>query len=469
VNFTTEMNGEQLAASIAAALPAAGVTPVVIGNRINLVGGLTASAGDMPAGFVEGAVGVTPGAVPVPLVANMNRIQVATAIKGVLESRLTEQVILATNGLNFIDGDTFTIDDGVVGPVTYELESGFTILVPAGAANLDGGGIADGDTFTISDGGGNDVTLEFDSDGSNNPAHVPIPVSGDLGRLAVMQQIEATLNALSENKRNQLGIQARVVNGGVQIVGAPGTTLTINTKPFAPDRVFSNEPSGDDDGSISNAVPTGLRNLDSVTTTGTIGDGDFGLTSGDYDWYRVPNLTAGQVMTVRVDARDRRDPSLLDSSLGIYDASGTLLAFNDDVTATSSDSFLAYPVPASGDYYVVVHGNGNQFQANPADSGSGPGVGTTGDYDLTIQIDTGLVAPTPITSSELDADPLVVPPADDGSRFLANPTDLSGVSDGVLNRTNGNGRGIVGGRGAVRSSGFIGDGPFGLTSGDYDW
>src|SRR5262245_59329226 len=88
----------------------------------------------------------------------------------------------------------------------------------------------------------------------------------------------------------------------------------------------------EDDGSIPLANPTGLvtSGTDFVVVTARIGDGPHGSAgtgSGDYDHYRFA-ARAGQL--VSVDASAALIGSSLDTVVGLYDSSGTLLASDDD-------------------------------------------------------------------------------------------------------------------------------------------
>ncbi|HRX81115.1 MAG TPA: hypothetical protein P5307_18730, partial [Pirellulaceae bacterium] len=439
---------------------APGVAPIRSENRVNLVdnriprpGPLVVTAPALPSTFVEGVPGVQdPNNLLVQVNSGMTRTEVATQLKNVLENAFAEQVLLALDGSQFIDGDTFTLDD-LSTVASFELDSGFTLSVPPGGARLSEAGIADGDTFTISDGGFNDVTFEFDKDGSFNPANERIPVTDGSSRLTVALQIESTINALPAAQRAALGLAPRLVANGLQIVGAPGTTLQIEPKSFVPKRVFASEQSGDN-GSLPDAILTKIDGLGAVTVDAFIGDGPFAASSGDYDWYKVDHIAAGQIITARIDAVTRTSGSTLDAVIGIYDEAGTLLAVNDDDSVTT-DSFLAFTTKNPGDYFVVVHGTkagasatGADFQLNPSDSASGQGVGTTGAYTLTIAVDNGLIGPTPIPQIEVTNSL-----GDDGALNRAPPTDPSVPGDVV-------GRGIIrapAARGSVRAAAVIGD------------
>ncbi|MFV2067560.1 MAG: hypothetical protein ACC645_11325, partial [Pirellulales bacterium] len=155
-----------------------------------------------------------------------------------------------------------------------------------------------------------------------------------------------------------------------------GGTLTAGPPPTT---IFPAE----EDGAIPFATVTGLTGGDTVIASATIGDGAFGLTTGDYDWFAIEGVTAGQQITVDVDAT--AIGSSLDPFVGLYDSSGQLLALNDDFDGL--DSFLAFAAPGDDDYFVVVRGFGGDFQADPFDPASGSGVASTGPYQVTIGLD----------------------------------------------------------------------------------
>jgi hypothetical protein len=142
--------------------------------------------------------------------------------------------------------------------------------------------------------------------------------------------------------------------------------------------------SSEDDGAIPLAQPTDLIAGHAVQVSATIGDGPYGTSSGDYDWYSV-NAVAGQTITVDIDARSLG--SSLDSYVGLYNGAGIRLAENDDQFGGNLDSYLSFVTPAADTYFIVVRGFGTGFQTDPFVSSSGPGAGSTGFYTVTIRLD----------------------------------------------------------------------------------
>lgn len=150
----------------------------------------------------------------------------------------------------------------------------------------------------------------------------------------------------------------------------------------------------EDEGSIPLATDVTMSAGDAVVVNGVIGDNpDFssaGSGSGDFDFFAIRGVKAGQTITVRVDTPDPFGD--LDPYVEIYDSIGTFLAANDDGNpAESFDSFLSFEAPADDDYYVSVGGFGAFFLIDPFDSSSGLGgfFGpiSEGEYTATIGVE----------------------------------------------------------------------------------
>ncbi len=155
---------------------------------------------------------------------------------------------------------------------------------------------------------------------------------------------------------------------------------TVPTKALAP--------VAEDNGAIPLAGDTGIAGEGKgITTSGTIGDGPHGSAgdaTGDYDFYKLTGLTAGEQLTADIDT----PTGALDSVVGLYDATGELIAVNDDEQFPQVDSLLRFQIPANGDYYLLVSGFGfgTTFPADPFDSGSGSGTGAEGPFNLTLTV-----------------------------------------------------------------------------------
>jgi len=146
--------------------------------------------------------------------------------------------------------------------------------------------------------------------------------------------------------------------------------------------VSSISPSTEDDGAIPLAADTGITALRSgATTTGVIGDGPHGSAgtgTNDYDYYQLTG-SAGQVVTVSTAT----PVGPLDTVVQLYDATGTLLASNDDFNGL--DSQLQYRLPVSGTFYAVVAGY-RGLPTDPFDPAAGTGGGSEGPYNVTLTV-----------------------------------------------------------------------------------
>ncbi|GGK91239.1 PPC domain-containing protein [Mangrovihabitans endophyticus] len=136
----------------------------------------------------------------------------------------------------------------------------------------------------------------------------------------------------------------------------------------------------EDDGAIPLAGSTSIGSLRSgVTVSAEIGDGPHGSAgtdTGDFDFYEL-TAAAGKVITVQTST----PTGDLDTYVRLYDADGTIVAFNDD--ADGLDSKLQYSVPADGTYYAMVASYAS-LPSDPFDPASGPGANTEGPYTVTI-------------------------------------------------------------------------------------
>ncbi|MEM7352495.1 MAG: hypothetical protein AAF657_16970 [Acidobacteriota bacterium] len=132
------------------------------------------------------------------------------------------------------------------------------------------------------------------------------------------------------------------------------------------------------DGAIPLATPTWLEAGKAVRLDGRIGDGSFGRAgsgSGDFDFYAVTGVEAGQVLSVDVakpSGLDAMDPfAIVWSPEGLFEA----VAF--------AGTTFRFTAPADGDYYVSI-GASNTFQTDPFDPSSGLGAASEGDYSLVL-------------------------------------------------------------------------------------
>lgn len=96
------------------------------------------------------------------------------------------------------------------------------------------------------------------------------------------------------------------------------------------------------------ADPAGDASTTARLTPGAAVEGELSPV-GDIDWFRL-RVERGQRYTLTLDAVPNEDGSGLDPTLGVYDAQGNMLAFNDD--AYGLNSAVAYAPGESGEVFV---------------------------------------------------------------------------------------------------------------------
>lgn len=150
-------------------------------------------------------------------------------------------------------------------------------------------------------------------------------------------------------------------------------------------------PVPEDDGDINKATNIGLTpgRSGAINTSGYIGDGPYGNSSGDNDFYRV-DAQAGQTIYVSTSTAAPFDYYSLDTMVDLWAQDGSLLAY-DDNSGAGYNSRLTFTAPVTGRYYIAVYGY-YTFLNDPFDSASGSGYGyfapwQMGDYDLVIGLD----------------------------------------------------------------------------------
>ena len=114
-------------------------------------------------------------------------------------------------------------------------------------------------------------------------------------------------------------------------------------------------------------IPANVSTTASIAVGGSLGETL--EVSGDHDWFRT-TLTAGQKVTIAVNL-----VTLEDSYVYLYDASGAILAQNDD-GGGGRGSRLIFTAPSSGTYYIDV--------AAWVNDGSDPEYTDTGAYKLSL-------------------------------------------------------------------------------------
>ncbi len=157
----------------------------------------------------------------------------------------------------------------------------------------------------------------------------------------------------------------------------PETLAVLATSPSGPSLAASSLEPND---SIGQANETGLAGPGSATIDGLIGDGVFGGTTGDYDFYRFL-AAANEMIAVNLDPKVFS--SSLDGVLVLYDSAGNVLHQEDSGSNGDPESF-SYLTQSAGDYYLCVYGFGSDLPTDPSIPDTGHGVGSGGQYRLTI-------------------------------------------------------------------------------------
>jgi hypothetical protein len=117
------------------------------------------------------------------------------------------------------------------------------------------------------------------------------------------------------------------------------------------------------------STATAGRMVTGRSVTGTISS------ASDTDWYRI-ELTAGRAIIVEVKGSATGSGTLSDPTVGIRNAGGALVAFDDD-GGTGLNSLLRFTPTASGFHYIEVDG----FST------------TTGTYTLSVASASGMTLP----------------------------------------------------------------------------
>ena len=145
-------------------------------------------------------------------------------------------------------------------------------------------------------------------------------------------------------------------------------------------------PVPEDNGSIPLAGDTGLAAAAATkTTSGELGDGPHGPDgddTNDFDFYEV-TVPAG--LSLIADTSESGD---VDTVLAVYDATGELVAADDDGGSHDFTSRLVYTPPTSATYFLMVGGYSffGPLPADPFDSGSGAGGADVGPYELSVGV-----------------------------------------------------------------------------------
>ncbi|WP_145457738.1 GEVED domain-containing protein [Gimesia panareensis] len=146
----------------------------------------------------------------------------------------------------------------------------------------------------------------------------------------------------------------------------------------------------EDDGSINLAndifISTGEQMQILGAQLGNGPNGSSGTGTGDFDFYKISNVTIGERLTI--SAKDSTQFNNLNPVIALYSSSGVLLDLDFYGGSYFLDAKLDYTATSNGDYYVMITSLATYLPNDPFDSTSGNGVGSgsraEGAYDLTI-------------------------------------------------------------------------------------
>lgn len=190
----------------------------------------------------------------------------------------------------------------------------------------------------------------------------------------------ATTSESEPNNTRQTGTLIDVSSGAATVTGV----RDIPVSPPAPSSFSATENNDSIPAASATNLATGTTSGRKVTNA-RIGDGQFGATSGDFDFHAFA-ASPGDLILVDVTSA-----GVLDPVAAIYNGSGQMLAFRNDETPGSAkkDPYFVWTPEAAGTYYLAIGGYAREpvqanFPQNPLTAGTGQGAGSTGFYDLTI-------------------------------------------------------------------------------------
>ncbi len=140
----------------------------------------------------------------------------------------------------------------------------------------------------------------------------------------------------------------------------------------------------EDDGAIQLSSPTGAATDTGVACSGTIGDGPFGETSGDFDFWSLGPLAAGQPVNIALTAPGEAN----DLQAVLIFATDNAQIVDVRVASVAGETLtLEAFAPANANYNVAIVDIDTGI-SNPFDSSSGSGAAGTGDYVLGVSVGT---------------------------------------------------------------------------------
>ena len=279
-------------------------------------------------------------------------------------------------GSDLRDGQTL-----VVGGRTFEIEMGPTLVFPGGAS------LKNGDSFNVQG-----TSFVFWDGTGISPTGTVIRFTSSDSASTVAQNALAAINSATYVKPTQSLSISDPANGSDILSRA--LTLGINGQAVV---VTASGAIGDNPNIVAPNLP----------------DKDIDLMSMDLD--------AGA--TVMISAKVSTLNSPLDPYLRLFDANGTQIVANNDSNGTR-DAEITYTVSKAGRYYIGVSGSTNT-RYNPSVADSGTNGGSTGLYELTVDVTPRFNTSALVNRVQVDGAKNVTVPA--GSPILVS--GATGLSD----------------------------------------
>ena len=247
---------------------------------------------------------------------------------------------------------------------------------------------------------------------------------------------------------------------GQGVTTAGDYLLVLGAEPGDPEPCLDNEPND----TIPSANTTSTTPDGTIVCTGLVGNGAFGDSTGDFDFFAF-DAAADNSYVVDIVVPQAATPT--PATIAVYDAAGALLATIDD-DGSDPNAYLSFSPEAVGTYYALVSSPG-VLPGDPFDGSSGSIAGPDTSYTLAVY-----------PAIAVDGSP-TNPPAQMAAMAEMATASASGLAaglerlsppcrpvedDGAIDLAT---MVILRPRTSVRCSGMIGDGPHGQFGGDFDY
>lgn len=253
--------------------------------------------------------------------------------------------------------------------------------------------------------------------GMNGHPAAPMPLGGDIRQIAARRPVMQESDFWCGTGRflPQVPMEAEPLRGGIVFqevepndTAADAQYYPLGTQPglhpdiswtgdFGALPVVNVQSENDDSTGLANETTivfdSSLTLRQRVVATGTIGDGQFGNTTGDFDFFAI-DVSQGSRLAIRVTSTVPAFQGGLDGVVAIYDRFGNLLAANDGGnTVDLNPQIVGFLNAPSQTLYVCVAGwnaaAGTTIGSLPADAttdNTGPGAAQASKGGYTVEI-----------------------------------------------------------------------------------